>query len=317
MNHSIKAKVALLLVCLLIVFAAAEIGLRVLKPSVAVDTTVGSGWDKEGNSPLHLESTSSQRIYELRPNAVVHSPEHETTYTTNSFGFRDREYEISKPDDVFRILVLGDSITFGWKVGLDEIYANQLEDMFAEQGKKVEVISMAVNGYDTLQEAAVLKEQGLAFDPDLVVIGYCHNDTMIANDGGLRTHFTNTPCMLLNAVRRVSQELQNRFSSIPSRGFAQIRALCEEQDIPVFTLIFPILSDQGTGEYSHTSDHVTVTNLATESGFEVIDLYSKFAETGLASLALDSLHPNAEGHRIAAIELFLALSDRVSPSEGE
>lgn len=45
----------------------------------------------------------------------------------NSLGFRDREYEVVKPDNAYRIFVLGDSFTFGWGVNNGEAYPEVLE----------------------------------------------------------------------------------------------------------------------------------------------------------------------------------------------
>src|SRR2546421_7867126 len=38
----------------------------------------------------------------------------------NSHGHRDREYSQQKPPDVYRIVILGDSTTFGWDVRTED-----------------------------------------------------------------------------------------------------------------------------------------------------------------------------------------------------
>ena len=50
----------------------------------------------------------------------------EITIKINSLGWRDREISLEKQEDTFRIVALGDSITFGWGVELNETYIKQL-----------------------------------------------------------------------------------------------------------------------------------------------------------------------------------------------
>jgi lysophospholipase L1-like esterase len=100
----------------------------------------------------------------------------------NSLGFRDREYELEKKEGTYRIVVLGDSITFGNTMSVDDIYTEQLEDLYAKQKRDVEVINMGMTGYDTLAEVSILEHRGLRVDPDLVVVGYCVNDIAISGN---------------------------------------------------------------------------------------------------------------------------------------
>jgi len=304
------AKLALLGATTILLLLAMEVGLRVLRPSGNKDVVSDSDWD----SLLHIQSPVRQQIYEMRPNAEVPFPEFNTTYKTNSSGFRDREYSASKAEGVYRIVVIGDSVSFGWGVELDKSYPKVLEELFVNAGQKVEVLSMAVSGYNTIQEAALLRESGLAVDPDLVIIGYCLNDKDFGVDGGLRAYFTDTPSRLVNTTRRVGMRIRNKyFGSIPERGFSTIRELCSEKGIPVVVAIFPTFPDGGEEEdapYGQSHEHEVVTGWAEDAGFEVIDLLSKFEEHGRGKNSLDIYHPNNDGHRLAAEELFRYLNSR-------
>ena len=44
-----------------------------------------------------------------------------------------------------------------------------------------EVLNFGVGGYDVLQEVALLEHRGVAYRPDLVVVGFCLNDVGIAS----------------------------------------------------------------------------------------------------------------------------------------
>ena len=58
------------------------------------------------------------------PTIYEQNPEHPEI---NAQGLRDTEISIAKPDDAFRILVLGDSVAHGEHVPFDEAFPNQLE----------------------------------------------------------------------------------------------------------------------------------------------------------------------------------------------
>lgn len=94
----------------------------------------------------------------------------------NSDGFRDKDYSIEKPPNVVRMIFLGDSVVYGHAVELHESLPKQLEKMYNRNGKTVEVLNLGVSGYDTEQEVEFLKEIGLKYKPDLVLVGYCLND---------------------------------------------------------------------------------------------------------------------------------------------
>ena len=77
-----------------------------------------------------------------------------------------------------RLVGLGDSVMFGWGVddGLD--YLSVLERRLNEREPKTawEVVNTAVPGYNTVMEVETLKRRGLAYAPDIVILGYCVND---------------------------------------------------------------------------------------------------------------------------------------------
>lgn len=95
----------------------------------------------------------------------------------NPLGLRDYEYPLKKRKGTLRILVLGDSITFGEGVWLEETFAKRLEkDLQEFPNKKIEVINAGVCGYNTLEEYLYLRERGIKLDPDIVIIAFYLND---------------------------------------------------------------------------------------------------------------------------------------------
>jgi hypothetical protein len=97
----------------------------------------------------------------------------------NSLELRDtREYELAKSPRTFRILVLGDSVTFGHGSVYEHTYPFLLEQRLRAWKPDVEwqVWNAAVPGYNTSQELAHLLEVGDRFKPDLVIVGFFEND---------------------------------------------------------------------------------------------------------------------------------------------
>ncbi|TNF36264.1 MAG: SGNH/GDSL hydrolase family protein [Gammaproteobacteria bacterium] len=99
----------------------------------------------------------------------------------NSLGLRDSEYPLDAAEGVKRIVVIGDSVTFGNYMQQQDVYVEVLERHFRNRGQNVEVINMGLGGYDTLQEVATLEHIGLQFKPDLVIVGFCVNDIGVAS----------------------------------------------------------------------------------------------------------------------------------------
>src|SRR5579864_984245 len=98
----------------------------------------------------------------------------------NSQGLRDYEYSLAKPAGVYRIMLLGDSTTFGWGVPLRDTTAKILERNLNTQHipgyDHVEVLNAGVGNYDTVQEVTYYETRGRTFHPDLVVLVYFIND---------------------------------------------------------------------------------------------------------------------------------------------
>jgi len=97
---------------------------------------------------------------------------------TNSLGLRGPEVATPKPADTFRVLMLGDSVTFGWGVDDEVTFARRLQTTWNKGMPKtrLEVVNTGLPKYDTNQAAAMLRKIGLALQPDLVVLTYVTND---------------------------------------------------------------------------------------------------------------------------------------------
>jgi hypothetical protein len=96
---------------------------------------------------------------------------------TNSFGLRSPEVAIPKPEGRFRILLLGDSFTFGFRAAQDVIFARKLEELLRSRGyMAVEVVNAGVLSYCPLLEYLQYKHRLHVLEPDLVVLNFDMSD---------------------------------------------------------------------------------------------------------------------------------------------
>lgn len=94
----------------------------------------------------------------------------------NALGMRDPDRAIEEPA-ASKILMLGDSITFGWGVPQSETVAARLEQRLSTQvDAPVLVLNSGVGNYNTAMEVAWFEQYGLDLGPDIVVLNVFVND---------------------------------------------------------------------------------------------------------------------------------------------
>jgi hypothetical protein len=103
----------------------------------------------------------------------------------NSAGFRDKEFNLTKPPATLRIAVLGDSKTEGMQVPLNSTFAKQLEAMLNKQfgrakvsgqAQHYEVLNFGMSAFSTGQEYLQYLCQVQKYHPDIVVVIYHYGD---------------------------------------------------------------------------------------------------------------------------------------------
>lgn len=110
----------------------------------------------------------------------------------NAEGYRDVDHAVPKPEGTYRIAVLGDSMTEGREVTLEQTYWKRLEPLLAAcpafQDRRVEVLNFGVNGYGTAQEYFTLKKYALKYKPDLVLLAVFTGNDIADNSMSLGKH---------------------------------------------------------------------------------------------------------------------------------
>ena len=93
----------------------------------------------------------------------------------NSLGFRGPELDLDTPG-VLRILLLGDSFTFGYGVEYEQTFGNRLEQNLSEAGISNIVINAGVTGWGTLQALLFARDSLDWIKPDIIILTFCEND---------------------------------------------------------------------------------------------------------------------------------------------
>lgn len=253
--------------------------------------------------------------YELIPGASGRA--FKTDVEVNRMGFRGPE---PSGDPHRRVIVsIGDSIAFGSELPAGTAYPEQLREPLAARDSRFELINLALSGYDTLQELAVLKRHGLAFQPEVVLLGYCLNDAGIvsANAEYLNRieRYRSSPWMARSRVvqfvvssldrlqGRSYQEEQNRPSVFRENYRQQIDPIgADERELARWMSLSP---DRHPSDWYRDADRVgrirfafrQLEALAEDRGFRVLVVIFPWLETDAGGA-----YPHRMAHRIVAHE---------------
>lgn len=97
----------------------------------------------------------------------------------NRLGFRGEDFPESLPDDVTRLLLLGDSYTAGWEVALDERWSAWLADWLNTGDGRADVVNLGAPGFGTDRQYLLYQAYGRTLGADVVVLGmYVENDVL-------------------------------------------------------------------------------------------------------------------------------------------
>jgi lysophospholipase L1-like esterase len=117
-----------------------------------------------------LDELPDYRRRTLRPN--LDTRWNGKAFRTNSLGHRGPEISLKKPTGTFRVVLLGSSNSMGHGVEDEETYARRLETWLNEkagQGRRVEVVNMAVSGDSPTQQWRRLQLDAPQLEPDWIL----------------------------------------------------------------------------------------------------------------------------------------------------
>jgi lysophospholipase L1-like esterase len=271
----------------------------------------------------------------------------------NSRGYRDLERAIPKPAGARRLVCLGDSFTWGVGVLFDDTWPQRVERLLARDGERWEAVNLGEPGLNTVQEASKLEAEGLAYEPDVVVLAYVLNDSEDANAAEARRAAdwlaeertaAAAPRTLLDRTALVSlvrgrlrATFENRrrvadFRSMYADGYPgwaagrqalrSIAGSCRARGVPLVVAIFPLFGNPLDESYPFAAEHAKVAQAAAEAGARVVDLLPRYRGLDWRLLVVDGAddeHPNEIALRIASQAIAREVRELTpqEPSAGE
>ncbi|MGH9386298.1 MAG: SGNH/GDSL hydrolase family protein [Vicinamibacterales bacterium] len=286
-------------------------------------------------------------FWELRPHAPVPGCAGERI---NRAGFRGLAREASRTQGLMRIVVLGDSSTFGMGVCAAETYSAVLESSISG----IEVLNFGVIGFSAFQGARLFESRSRRYRPDIVLVAFGAVDellplmdydveakylitsrswpwTMRLSDALF--HFRAFQLMSRVVAGRTvrSRELANqtdqnweawnrgasdykRNQTVPSfeRSVADIISRANAVHASV-VLIVPPRRTTVEERWPWAMEYVAAIRRTSEgSRLPMVDVRAAFRQRSDSDqeLFLDAYHPNAVGHRLYAEVLAKSLHER-------
>lgn len=260
----------------------------------------------------------------------------------NSLGFRDVEHDVQNLNQKFRILVIGDSFTFG--AGINDqknIYSRLLQKKLdTEYGEnRFEVINMSVQGYSTIDALEVLTNKGIKFNPDLIILGYYINDAEGLDSrvgfedlyyhhylfpyelGGLLYRNSFMYYFAESRAKNVLKNLgfgnnqyteyinhlysdSNPFFNEHEKYLENFIALAKDENAEVVVMNIPVIANFDNYAFSFVDDYVEeITTSNNAKYFSPLPHFSGYSAEELRVSFMDS-HLNELGHTIVADALF-------------
>ena len=250
----------------------------------------------------------------------------------NSHKLREREVAFEKPAGVKRILMLGDSVTFGWGVAFDQTTSKQLEALLNPSNgpRKYEVINAGVGNYNTQMEVQYFFNEGVKYSPDMVILNYFINDAeeIPRYKGNFLNENLHSWVYLsgrLDALLRtfgIGKRDWNAYYADLYRddapGWQQtqpsVKRLgnhCRSAGIPCLLVNYPELHNLRNYPFKHVNFKLEA--LARSAGMEYVDLLPAVIAVPEDTLwvTVPDPHPNALANTHFAKALHLYLSDRI------
>jgi lysophospholipase L1-like esterase len=247
-------------------------------------------------------------------------------FRINKEGNRGGEMISPKPADVFRIVFIGDSVTFGYYVDEGETFVKVTESLLQckkIKGRRVEIVNAGVSGLGSNETLAHLKKRVFAWEPDLVVWGFYLNDV------------TDKECDILFPVRDLgawafldhfaigrlveraifSTRLGAEFKidrenpsnqkveeswRVVALNFSEGKRLLDEKNIPVIVVCLPSGLQIGRlwTVFHYERKLVKICSALSIPFLDVLPALESGGSAETLYFRGDLIHPSAKGHRI-------------------
>ncbi|MBN1347416.1 MAG: SGNH/GDSL hydrolase family protein [Phycisphaerae bacterium] len=279
-------------------------------------------------------------LKDVRISGVLTSQPVDFTLNTNSLGLRGPD--VGPKGDRCRILVLGDSTTFG--VGVDDVdtYPARVEQLLNEKrplGRRYQVVNAAGLAYKSWQGLRYLSERGLRLQPDLVIaaFGNCEVDVddldipSQLTGGALRDVLMKSRLVMLTwekLVKLCSPETtpllsadarRSRVEQLFGNALLDMWRVCDSNEATLVLLLWPWSPQiydprcrsmprdyEGFCAFLARNQYV-LRDVAKETGVCLIDPCQALIAARSTSLYIDGAHVSPEGHDVIAHVIVEAL----------
>jgi hypothetical protein len=308
MKKTLFLSISLLLFGLILSVGLIEVGVRLIEPK------------------LQTKPWSTRPRYYFAP---------ETASTLQGFTHKRK-----KPENTFRIAVIGDSYSFAPYMQFTDTFPKVLERMLNlnDTSQKVEVINYGIPALSTSHEVDQVRK-ALREKADLVVLQITLNDAelkpyapigiqtttdrfgqMRVSDGLMGRLTTK-----LHSLRFVMQRLHNQKTKweyisyfndlfkhpkgwkVFADSIAAIRKRCQKRNVPLVATVFPLFGLPLDDTYPFSETHSKIMSLLAQSTIQARDLFALYKGIPIEQLQVIpgvDRHPNEIAHRMAAEALY-------------
>lgn len=268
-----------------------------------------------------------------------HRPEQHTRLmgvevTTNSDGLRYRCVSRQSSPGVYRIAVIGDSITFGWGVPQEQTYPQQLEAALNRlrplgPEQSFEVLNFGVGNYNIADAAAMLEHKVLSYRPDLVIYGAFINDAELprAGDHPWLIKHSLFAVWVWGRIDGMLRELGRRDDfqtyylglyrdggegrQLVHRQLERMNTLCQQAGVPLLVALLPELHDGS--EQVFAAIQVFYREASRQVGAPFVDLGESLTGESRRRfwVADDDAHPDAKACGLYAAGLARMVENQV------
>lgn len=271
------------------------------------------GCDERGTVYTRFERNHSGWEYDPRPYRV----------TTNSEGWREpREFNRTPPEGVSRILVLGDSFTFGTGVNASDTYVERFERLIDNStDQQYQVINAGAQGAGMLDYCSMLEHRGLRYDPDLVIVTFTYYDAISRRRADTiyrQVRELDDPAITdeswLSYAGDLKTELYRRMEFNATAALPvymeRIDRMASDQDVPVVFYSFRPIDDHMARSNRHISAVGFLEEYMRENNLTLIRAPPIFEERPVEEYTLSDGHYDEWGHRMLADRLDEQLRER-------
>jgi len=252
----------------------------------------------------------------------------------NRRKLRDQDYDYERPPGIRRILMLGDSITFGWGVPVEHTVSKHLERLLQESGHRVEVINTGVGNYNTTMEVEYFLTEGYRFDPQVVVLNFFINDaepTPTYTPLTLLQRHSHAYVWLTGRVDVVFRHLDQRQTwweyyrglynspgwKAAEESIARLATYCHRNGIGLLIANYPELREMK--HYRFDRVRTLVQEAAEGNGTTYLDLYEavRNEEAPMLWVTEPDPHPSRHAHKLFAESMLPTIEDMLDRHHGK